>query len=123
MSIDVRKCFGKSLKKIRQTAGLTQEELSNSSRLEPNTISCLEHGKTLSVESIQKLSDALELHPRAFFEPLEIDKNATDKEIRMCINEKIKNLSTRDLKILFKLACSLEEENINVPKAKNKTKK
>lgn len=55
--------FGDCLRRLRQAAGLTQEELASRSGLTPNAVSALERGarKRPYPHTVRALADALEL--------------------------------------------------------------
>jgi len=61
--------FGESLKQQRTARSLTQEELAQLANLHPTYISQIERGKrNITLTAIQKLSSALEIPIRFFFE-------------------------------------------------------
>ena len=57
--MDIRKKFGKRVKELRQTKGLSQEGLANFAELDRTYIPSIEKGeRNVSIEVIQKLSVA-----------------------------------------------------------------
>ncbi len=61
---DVRRRFGKNLKSIRQTKGISQEELADLAGLHRTYIGSVERGeRNLSLENICKIADALSCCP------------------------------------------------------------
>lgn len=61
--------FGKRLKKIRKERGISQSALADLAKCETNTISNIEtgvHGPRFAL--LEDIADALEIHPKEFFE-------------------------------------------------------
>lgn len=57
--------FGKRLKEVRQSVGISQEELAFKSGLHRTYISSVERGeRNISLINIKKISDALGVKPR-----------------------------------------------------------
>lgn len=68
----IASAFGKSLRKLRLAAGLTQEELGFRADLHRNYISSIELGeKQPSLETIVKLSSALDIKPGRLLDLME----------------------------------------------------
>jgi transcriptional regulator with XRE-family HTH domain len=66
--VEIRRLFGKNLKRIRLHHGLSQFQLSKETGLTPNFINDIEKGdKWLSSESFDKLISALNVAPYCFF--------------------------------------------------------
>jgi len=71
--MDVRKRFGKRIKELRQSRGLSQEALARLVEQDTNCISGIEKGeRDISIEMIQKLSIAFQINISALFVGLEI---------------------------------------------------
>ena len=71
--MDIRKRFGKRVKELRQTRGLSQKELARSLELDTSYISGIEKGELdISIEMIQKLSIAFKVNISELFEGLEL---------------------------------------------------
>ena len=65
---DIKKRFGRNLRILRVSKGLTQEELSFRSGLNRNYISDTERGaRNISVVAISKLAEGLEVELRELF--------------------------------------------------------
>lgn len=66
---EVARAFGRTLRKFRKAAQLTQEQLSLSANLQRNYVSELELGqKQPSVTTLLKLARALKVSPAEFIE-------------------------------------------------------
>ena len=60
---DLKK-FGKRLGQLREAAGLTQEQLAESSGVAYSTITSIEHGQRFtSLGGLKRLAKALKVHP------------------------------------------------------------
>jgi len=67
--MDITEKFGLRLKTLRKEKGLSQEELAERSGLNRPYISGIEKGKrNVSIETVEKLSQALHVPVRDFFE-------------------------------------------------------
>jgi transcriptional regulator with XRE-family HTH domain len=63
-----KKRFGARMRDLRQTAGMSQEELAHASDLDRTYIGGVERGeRNLSLVNIHKLARALKISPREFF--------------------------------------------------------
>jgi transcriptional regulator with XRE-family HTH domain len=69
MERNIYKHIGATIKNIRQTLGITQEELSYKAKISPGFLSHIERGtKKASIETIQRISDALGVPIHKIFE-------------------------------------------------------
>lgn len=67
--MDIRLKIGKRIKELRLTAGYTQESFSLACGLDRTYIASVENGKrNISIQNIEKISNALGLQLRAFFD-------------------------------------------------------
>lgn len=68
-SPDIRALFGKRLKEIRISRGLSQEALAFEAKLDRTYVSSCERGqRNISLDNIHRLARALRVSPAAFFE-------------------------------------------------------
>ena len=68
MNENYLKLFGYSVRKLRQNAGFSQEELAYKSGLHRTYIGSVERGeRNLSLKTIYKLAEALDIKPETFF--------------------------------------------------------
>ncbi|MCM8788285.1 MAG: helix-turn-helix transcriptional regulator [Candidatus Omnitrophica bacterium] len=107
MEKDIYKTIGMSIRKIRKSAGITQEELSRKAGIDPSFISHIERGtKKASIETIFKIANALEVSVEELFSkipraPSHKDKNFSfGKRIEMLV----KDTDEEYKKILLKVA-------------------
>jgi len=76
MSGDVRRLVGQNVRRLRRAAGITQAKLAADMGVDRSYVSGLELGlRNPTVVTLWHLAQALEAHPRAFFE----EKPATRK--------------------------------------------
>ena len=67
--MDIKKSFGKKLKKIRLERGLSQESLALSADLDRTYIPSIEKGeRNVSITVIEKLARALKISIKDFFD-------------------------------------------------------
>lgn len=60
--MDIKKKFGQSVKKYRQSLGISQEELASKAGLHRTYIGAIERGeRNISLGNIEKLAKALEI--------------------------------------------------------------
>jgi len=66
---DIRVLFGRRLKQLRRTQGLSQEELAFRADLHRTYVGGIERGeRNVSLRNIQRLADALEVDVVALFQ-------------------------------------------------------
>lgn len=66
--MNIQKCFGINLKRIRKSKGFSQEDLAEGANLHRTYISFLERGmRNPSLLTIEKLADCLDVHYSEFF--------------------------------------------------------
>lgn len=89
---DFKKLLGQKIQKIRKSKGFTQEKLAEMIDIETPSLSYLETGKySPSIETLQKLSEALGVQPWEFYyfsdcsdeEKKEQLKQALDKDPKL----------------------------------------
>lgn len=67
----IHELFAKNLRNIRQEKDLTQEDLAYEAEVDRAHVSKIERGKTnVSLELIERFSNALGVPPDAFFQPI-----------------------------------------------------
>ena len=99
--------FGKKLTQIRKKCGLSQEALAESVGIAPRNLSKIETGVTFpSIENLEKIITALNCKTSELFD-FEHLANAVD--LRQEINNKIENLDSDKLSILYKFLSAIEE--------------
>jgi len=68
-SSDIRASFGKRLREIRVSRGLSQEALAFEAKLDRTYVSSCERGqRNISLDNIHRLARALRVSPATFFE-------------------------------------------------------
>ena len=73
--MDIVKVFGDNLKKYRKQIGLSQEAFADKCGLHRTYISAIEcYRRSISLENIQRIADALEIETYKLFINEEIDK-------------------------------------------------
>lgn len=65
---DVNRQFGESVRELRKSAGLSQEELADLAELDRSYVGCIERGeRNLSIENVCRLARAIGVSPAEFF--------------------------------------------------------
>lgn len=101
---DIKRALGKKIKNFRKEKNLTQEKLSELINIETPSLSNIETGKYApSTETLQKLSDVLNVAPWEFYY---FDTISNEKMIDE-INSKIKN-NPKLAKIIYNFIKSIE---------------
>jgi transcriptional regulator with XRE-family HTH domain len=93
--------FGKNIKRLRASSGLTQQALAKAAGLTHNFINDIENGKKwISANTLAKLSEALNASPHQFF-LLDVEDNeeiATYiNDFNISLNKMVTNLTERYL--------------------------
>ncbi len=74
--MDIIKIFGNNVRKYRKELHISQEKLAEKSGLHRTYISSIEcYKRSISLENIQRLADALEIEPYKLLIEKEYDKN------------------------------------------------
>ncbi len=64
----LRKNFGKRVRQLRKSKGLTQERLAEKARLEPTYLGAVERGeRNLTIDNIEKIARGFRMEPYKFF--------------------------------------------------------
>ncbi len=67
--MDIKVLLGQRVKELRQKAGMSQEELADLAQLDRTYITSVERGKrNISIVNIEKLSKALKISLKNFFD-------------------------------------------------------
>ena len=104
------KFFGKHLKGLRESKGLSQEQLAEAIGVEYQTISRIETGMYFtSYENLQKISNALDLHIKDLFDFSE--NEYSKEELKIAIDKALTKFDKDDLEITYKLINVLEKKN------------
>ena len=94
------KQFGKNLKRLRESCGLSQETLAELVGLEYQSISRIETGLYFtSYENLIKISKALDVTIKDLFDYQE--NVFKEEELRNLINKKLKTLNYSKLELLY----------------------
>lgn len=110
--IDIKKALGLKIKQIRKSKNLTQEKLAELINIEVPSLSNIETGKFApSIETLQKLSAALNVEPWEFYRFSE----ENEKKMIAEINIAIKN-NNKLLKIMYNFLKSIDSAAEACPK-------
>ena len=85
---DLKKLLVQKIQKIRKSKGLTQEKLAEMINIETPSLSYLETGKySPSIETLQKLSEALEVQPWEFYYFSEISNEEKKEQLKQALDK------------------------------------
>ena len=94
--------FGKSVRRYRETFGLSQEKFAELVDVSTNTINSIENGKTfLTYKTLKSLCFALDITPSMLFN-FEVKKEEPDKNLLQLISY-YKNLSPAQQKQILEI--------------------
>jgi transcriptional regulator with XRE-family HTH domain len=99
--------IGERIKRIRKEKNFTQEELAWKTNLSPNYIGLIERGKKRpSIETLRKISEALEVPISYFFENISY-KIPEEDIITKKISSILKDTSEKEKKQIYKFLKSI----------------
>ncbi len=94
---DFKKLLGKRIQNIRKSKGLTQEKLAELINIETPSLSYLETGKYApSIDTLQKLSEVLQVQPWEFYYFSQISDEQKKEELKKALDN-----DPKLLKILY----------------------
>ncbi|MCR5260360.1 MAG: helix-turn-helix domain-containing protein [Candidatus Gastranaerophilales bacterium] len=99
--------FGKRVKELRKSRGLTQEQLAGLIDIEPPNISKLENGNHFPLpDNIEKISKALNVHIKDLFDFEHYDEKQVllDK-----INDYLQKADSKELEFIYKMIENLQQ--------------
>ena len=105
---DIAKTVGKRLRSYRTGQGLSQEKLAEKAGLHPTYIGQVERGeKNLTIESLEKITSALDVPMANVFEKIEERSDAAN----YCLQayELLSRKSSADREILFRILEGIEK--------------
>lgn len=106
--MNVKKLFGRNLRRLRNETDLSQEAFSEKVGLQPQTISNFEIGRHfISAESLELLCQYLKVTPLEFFLSFKQDIQPTDKEKIDVINSILSNMDSEKLEQIYKMILAL----------------
>lgn len=104
--------FIKKLKQLRVRDNKSQEDMAFDMGVNPKTISAYEAPKSnISFEYIDKFSQAGNVLPSYFFNPVDLTMKHSDAEKKALLIKKLEELDSKHIDILFKLAFVMDEKN------------
>lgn len=98
--------FGKRVRELRRSKGITQEQMAETINIEPPNISKMENGLHFpQPDKIEKIANALDVSVQDLFDFEHIKKK---QELIKYIESTIKNLDTKDLEFIYKFIYNLK---------------
>ena len=106
---DIKAQLGARIKELRKSKNITQEQLVELIGSDTNNLSRIENGKKfMSAEKLYKIANALDVDIKELFDFGHI---LSDDELKKAIISDINNLSTKQLKYMYKCVKNLKELN------------
>lgn len=102
---DFKKLLGQRIRNIRKSKGLTQEKLAELINIETPSLSYLETGKYApSIDTLQKLSEVLNVQPWEFYYFTQISDEQKKEELKKALDDNPKLLN-----IIYKFYKSISD--------------
>lgn len=106
MEKSTKELLGVRIKELRKTRRLSQEQLSEKIDIDPKHLSRIEVGKSFpSLDTLEKLANALQVDLKDFFEFAHEAKNA--KELKETIRDLLNEADEEHLKLTVKFLRAL----------------
>ncbi len=106
MEESTKKLLGVRIKELKKTRGLSQEQLSKKIDIDPKHLSRLEVGRSFpSLNTLEKLANALQVDLRDFFEFAHEAKNT--RELKEIISNLLKEVDEEQLRLAVKVLRAL----------------
>lgn len=106
--LNITKLVGERVRYLRKNRGLTQEQLGEIVQLPQSYIGGIERGeKNISLETLERIIEALDVHPKEMFENFEIQdsRDELDKEKTIdSLKLLLKSRSLDEINIIHRLA-------------------
>lgn len=101
--------IGQRIRSIRTKRGLSQEKLAETAGLHPTYIGQLERGeKNATLESIEKVADALDVSLSSLFENISAKKDRDERNIPAECYELLAGKTKEDQEQLFSILSSID---------------
>ena len=99
--MDIRKIFGKNVKKYRLKKGYTQEQLAELADIGDKIISPIETGRSfIALDKMERLCNVLEVEPFQLFLTGDSGADITDDARRQRVFARLQACSTEELELL-----------------------
>lgn len=104
---NLKKKFGKRVKELRKSRGLTQEKIAELINIEPPNISKMESGTHFPLpENIEKLAKALDVEVKDLFD---FEHFQTKNTLISQINDFFNKTDLKDIELMYKFSKNLQE--------------
>nr|WP_272907503.1 helix-turn-helix transcriptional regulator [Paenibacillus xylanexedens] len=98
------KQIGNQIRVLRKKRGLTQDQLGEKVQLPQSYIGGIERGnKNISIETLEKLITALDIHPYEIFESLEVG-NSEKENLLDSLKILLSKRDIQEISIIYKLS-------------------
>ncbi|KRF31703.1 helix-turn-helix domain-containing protein [Paenibacillus sp. Soil787] len=104
----LKKLVGEKIREIRKNKGLTQEELSEKAQIKYTYLGDVERGvRNISLESLEKIMNALEIRPGDLFDYRELRLNSNEIELDAVLevhHNYLKHKRVEDVKMIHTIS-------------------
>lgn len=108
MAKNYRTIIGSNLKKLRKEQDLTQEDLADKAKLNPAYYGRIERGEmNITLDSLEKLCDALKVELPSLFMVEPPSKNETEKALKARMKALIERKKLEDLQKILEITETL----------------
>jgi len=102
---EIKYLLGQRIKKLRINRGYSQQQLAELINIDQRNLSNIECGNTFPAKSLLALSEALQVSLPELFDFNYLAKNSD--EMRQSIIKKLDNISSENIKIIYRLIQSM----------------
>ncbi|KZS47054.1 hypothetical protein AWU65_14530 [Paenibacillus glucanolyticus] len=104
---DLKRIIGDKIRNVRNARGMTLQQLSETTGLQTSYLGDVERGKrNTSLDSLEKIMNALEIRPGDLFDFREVDINSSEFEISSVLEvhyQFLKAKKTEDVKMIHRI--------------------
>lgn len=104
--LSLKQKFGKRVRELRKSKGLTQEQIAELINIEPPNVSKLENGLHFpQPDKIEKIAKALNVNVQELFDYEHVNKK---QDLIKFIKKEIDNYDIKTLEFIYKFICNLK---------------
>lgn len=106
---DINKIIGKNLKKLRTSKGITQEELAEILKLQPQSVTVIETGRTfISGDVLEKICNYFNIEPSVLFKLDYLVPTDKTNDLRKEINRILADCSQDFMEKIYNIIITLK---------------
>lgn len=106
----IKKIVGENFKKLRKAKGLTQEQLAEALKMQPNSIALIETGRTfISSELLSNASNFFNVESYVFFKPTFVEETDKTKNLKKEITRLLSDCSQDFVERIYNVIIALKK--------------